>query len=184
MKEVYCRLSHFSARLSPLTSGKSFAAQVRLCWTIQSLSARVISSQSIIRVWIGTCTHMFTGSQLVGVGEGASRRRAHHGQPLKAEPSPVTELPPRLDLFDDENALEADPERAFLVEARLVRGDVPGKKGRVCRGGVSFPDFASPALDAKRLTEVGLTVRDADLRLVNRKEFADSVPSSVAAACP
>jgi hypothetical protein len=37
-----------------------------------------------------------------------------------------TELPPRLDLFDDKNTLEADPERAFFVEARLVRGSVTG----------------------------------------------------------
>ena len=63
------------------------------------------------------------------VGEG----RAHHGQALKAEPSPITELPPRFDLFDDEDTLEADPERAFFVKTRFVRGDVPGKEGRVCQ---------------------------------------------------
>lgn len=41
-----------------------------------------------------------------------------------------------------------------------------------------------PALDVRRLTEVGLTVRDTDLRFMNRKEFANSVPSSVTAAHP
>lgn len=81
------------------------------------------------------CARVCKGeSDLAGVGEERKEQgEAHHGQPLKAEPPPVTELPPRLDLLDDENTLEANAERAFFVKARFVRGDVPGKQRRVCR---------------------------------------------------
>jgi hypothetical protein len=59
------------------------------------------------------------------------------------------------------------------------RGESAGRRSQV----VSFCEFRL-ALDLRELTEVGLTVRDTDLRLVHRKEFADSVSGSVTAADP
>lgn len=67
--------------------------------------------------------------------EGRAGFRTHGRQSLEAEPPAVAELPPSLHLLDDEDALEPDPERAFFVEARLVRGDVPRSEGRTCAVG-------------------------------------------------
>jgi hypothetical protein len=50
-------------------------------------------------------------------------------------------VPPRLDLFDDKNTLEADPERAFFVEARLVRGDVHESQVGIAHSQAYFSEF-------------------------------------------
>lgn len=88
------------------------------------------------------------------------RLQTHHRHPLKPEPSPVAKVPPRLDLLDDQHALEPDAVRALLVVPRLVRHGVAGHE---------------------RGAEVGCTVGDADLRLVDGKVLPETMTCTMTA---